>query len=182
MDGTSFGVDNLRNAVYGRDKMNLKIYDNVELKTELEELAAKGIHKGCTGLIFDIQADNCFVYFRNDKNYGDYACVNISKKYLDFWIEEPEENIINWERFKAGNKFKTEFKINPFNEFDWVEMLVEKEEYAEKGLHKGMLANVLFDYAIDDRLPVMYPDDNCCDVEVSVLIDDIKLHKRIKKG
>lgn len=161
--------------------MNLKIYDNVELNTEFEELAAKGIHKGCTGLIFDIQADNCFVYFRNDKNYGDYACVNISKKYLDFWIEEPEENIINWERFKAGNKFKTEFKVNPFNEFDWVEILFEKEEYAEKGLHKGMLANVLFDYAIDDRLTVMYPDDNCCDVEVSVLIDDIKLHRRIKK-
>lgn len=160
--------------------MNLKVYDNVELNTELEELAEKGIHKGYTGLIFEIKADMCFVYFRNRKNMGDYACANVNKKYLEFYRHEAKENIPNWERFKAGNKFKTEFKVNPFYESDWVEVLVEKEEYAQKGLRKGMLANVLFDYAVDDKLPVMFSDENYCDVEVSVNIKDIKLHRRIK--
>ncbi len=159
--------------------MKLNIYDNVELNVELAELSAKGIHKGCTGIILDVKADLCFVCFRNRKNIGDYACINVNRKYLEFYRREAEENIPDWERFKASGKFKQEFTINSFNEFDWVEILYEKDEYAKKGLHKGMLANVLFDYAIDDNLSVMFPDDDGYDVEVSVNIEDIKLHRRI---
>lgn len=147
-------------------------------QTELEELDEKGIHKGCTGLVLEIKADICFVYFRNRKNMGDYACANVDKKYLEFYRHEQEENIPNWEQFKASGKFKTEFKVNPFIEFDWVEVLVEKEEYAKKGLHKGMQANVLFDYAVDNMLPVMFSDAEGYDVETSVNIEDIKLHRR----
>lgn len=106
--------------------------------------------------------------------------MKTNKKYLEFYRHEAKENIPNWERFKASREFKTEFKMNPFYEFDWVEVLVEKDEYAKEGLHKGMLANVLFDYAVDDMLPVMFPDDDGYDVEVSVNIGDIKLHRRIK--
>lgn len=153
----------------------MKIYDNVELNTELEELAVRGIHKGCTGIIFEKKADICFVYFRNNKNRGDYACININQKYLDFWMKEPDEYIVNWERFKASGKFKTEFKINPFKEFDWVEVLVEKEEYAKEGLHKGMFANVAFNDAINDMLGVIFPGDDGRDREVEVHLDDIKL-------
>lgn len=159
--------------------MILKIYDNVKVNIEIEDLANRGIHKGCTGIILGKKADLCFVYFRNFKNYNDYACININQKYLDFWMNEPNENIVNWERFMLAGKFKTQFNVNPFYELDWVEVLVEKEEYAQKGLHKGMLANVLFDYAVDDMLPVMFSDKNCCDVEVAVNINDIKLHRRI---
>lgn len=155
--------------------MELKVYDNVKLNAELEELAAKGIHKGCSGLIVDKKADNCFVYFRNDKNYGDYACVNISRKYLDFWVKESKECIVNWERFKKSGKFKTEFKVNPYNEFDWIEVLVEKEEYAKEGLHKGTFANVAEKYAIHDKLTVIFPGDDGYDREVDVHLDDIKL-------
>lgn len=160
----------------------MKIYDNVILNCELEEFAAKGIHKGCTGIILGIEAYNCFVCFRNTKNYGDYACVNVNIKYLDFWMEEEKRNIPEWERFKAKRKLKTEFKVCPFNEADWVEVLAEKEEYAKRGLHKGMFANVLFDYAVHDMLPVMFPDDDGYDVEVSVHIDDIKLCRSAKQN
>lgn len=154
--------------------MELKIYDDIKLNTELTELAEKGIHNGCSGIILDIKADVCFVRFRNFKNYGDYACVNVNKKYLDFDCHVDKKYIPNWERFKASKKFKREFNVNPFNEFDWVEILVEKEEYAKEGLHKGMKANVLFNYAVDDMLPVMFSGEDGYDVEVSVNIKDMK--------
>ena len=44
-------------------------------------------------------------------------------------------------------------------EFDWVELIVEKEKYSKEGVHKGMRGNidsikgdsclVIFDYSID---------------------------------
>lgn len=107
------------------------------------------------------------------------ACITQPTRALLLIINLIEITIPDWERFKASGKFKQEFTINSFNEFDWVEILYEKDEYAKKGLHKGMLANVLFDYAIDDNLSVMFPDDDGYDVEVSVNIEDIKLHRRI---
>ena len=86
--------------------MKLKMYDNVKLNIELKDLAERGVHKGCTGIILEIKADDCFVRFRNRKNIGDYACVNINGKYLEFYRHEQEENIPNWERFKNSNKIK----------------------------------------------------------------------------
>ena len=44
---------------------------------ELEDLADRGIHKECTGLI-----------------------LNINSQYFDFWMKEERENIPNRERFK----------------------------------------------------------------------------------
>ena len=102
-------------------------------------MAAKGIHKGCTGLILDIKADICFVYFRNRKNMGDYACMNVNKKYLEVYRHEQDENIPNWEHFKkTGDLKKDSFKPQKFLEYDLVELIVEKEKYAKFGVHQGM--------------------------------------------
>ena len=160
----------------------MKKYDDVKLNTELEELAKKGIRKGETGIIFNVKTDMVLVCFLNSKNYGDYACCEVNSKYLDVCTYSYKKHIDDLEKLNKQGKLKTEFKVNPFYESDWVEVLVEKDEYAKKGLHKGMLANVLFDYAIDDMLPVMFSGDDCCDIEVSVNIDDIKLHERIKRN
>lgn len=161
--------------------MELKIYDNVELNTELEELAEKGIHKGCTGIILEKTADICFVYFRNFKNYGDYACININEKHLDFWIKEPQENIPNWERFKRTDKTnKDRFKPQKFIEYDLVELIVEKEEYAKEGVHKGAKGAVMENYCIDSKYCVIFTDYNTgYDIaDISVWEDDLILLKR----
>lgn len=153
----------------------MKIYDDVKLNTELEDLAERGIHKGCLGIVFEIKADGVWVVFFNKSNRGDYAYVKVNEQYLDVLDLKYGKDINGWEKFRSKTKLKTEFKINPYKEFDWVEILVEKKEYAKVGLHKGMLANVLFDYAIDDEIAVMFPGDDGYDVEVNVNLDDIKL-------
>lgn len=181
MDGASFGVDNLCNAVFGGSEMKLKIYDNVKLNTELEELTDKGIHKGCTGLILDIKADYCFVRFRNRKNVGDYACVNVNKMYLEFYRQEQEENIPNWERFKAtGDLTKSSFKPQKFLEYDLVELTVEKEKYAKFGVHKGMQGVVMENYCIDSEYYVIFTDESTAEdiADLCVHEDDLILIKR----
>ena len=161
--------------------MNLKIYDNIKLNTELDALSEKGIHKGCTGIIFDIKADNCFVYFRNFKNYDDYACVNINSKYLDYWMKEESENIPNWERFKAtGDLTKDSFKPQKFLEYDLVELTVEKEKYAKFGVHKGMRGVVMENYCIDSEYYVIFTDESTAEdiADLCVYEDDLILINR----
>lgn len=157
------------------------MYDNIFLNTELTELSEKGIHKGCSGIILDIKADICFVRFRNYKNYGDYACVNVNKKYLDFNCGEAEENIPNWERFKLSDKIKKDsFKPQKFLEFDLVELTVEKEKYAKEGVHKGAKGAVMENYCIDSKYYVIFTDYNTgYDIaDISVHEDDLILLKR----
>lgn len=161
--------------------MNLKIYDNIKLNTELDALSEKGIHKGCTGIIFDIKADNCFVYFRNFKNYDDYACVYIDQKYLDYWMKEESENIPNWDRFKAtGNLTKDSFKPQKFLEYDLVELTVEKEKYAKFGVHKGMRGVVMENYCIDSEYYVIFTDESTAEdiADLCVYEDDLILINR----
>lgn len=161
--------------------MNLKIYDNIKLNTELDDLSEKGIHKGCTGIILDKNADICFVRFRNTKNKGDYACININQKYLDFWIKEESENIPNWERFKVkGDLTKDSFKPQKFLEYDLVELTVEKEKYAKFGIHKGMRGVVMENYCIDSDYYVIFTDESTAEdiADLCVHEDDLILLKR----
>ena len=161
--------------------MKLKMYDNVKLNIEVKDLAERGVHKGCTGIFLEIKADDCFVRFRNRKNIGDYACVNINGKYLEFYRHEQEENIPNWERFKNSNKIKKDsFIPQKFIEFDLVELIAEKEKYANYGVHKGMQGVVMEDYCIDSEYYVIFTDESTAEdiADISVHEDDLILIKR----
>lgn len=165
--------------------MKLKMYDNVFLNIELEELAERGIHKGCSGIILDIKADICFVRFRNYKNYGDYACVTVNKKYLDFNCGEAEEDIPTWEKFKTSDKIKKgSFKPQKFLEYDLVELVVEKQKYAKYGVHKGMQGVVMEEKCIDSCYYVIFTDENTAEdiADISVHDDDLILINRVNKN
>lgn len=159
----------------------MKIYDNVILNTELAELREKGILKGCPGVIFDIKADICFVYFINRKNIGDYACVYVNKKYLDKLGHEPENRIASWEQLKKSDKIKKDkCKPQKFLEYDRVELVVEEEKYAKFGVHKGMQGVVMENYCIGSEYLVVFDDDDTGEeiADISVHEDDLILIRR----
>lgn len=159
----------------------MRIYDNVILNTELEELSEKGIHKGCSGLILDIKFEICFVYFRNFENIGDYACVYVNKKYLDKFDHEPEDHISTWEKFKNSDEIKKDrFKPRKFYEYDLVEVTVEKEKYAKHGVHKGMQGVIMLPECINSEYYVIFTDKTTAEdiADISVHEDDLKLIRR----
>lgn len=139
----------------------MKIYDDVELNTELEELAEKGIHKGETGIVFEIKADSVRVLFLNSKNYGDYAYVKVNKQYLNVLDLKYGKDIDGWEKFKATRDLKKDsFRPQKFIEYDYVELAVEKEKYAKEGVHKGARGAVMENYCIDSEYYVIFTDES----------------------
>lgn len=159
----------------------MKIYDNVMLNTEMEELSERGIHKGCFGLILDIKADMCFVRFRNRENIGDYACVSVNKKYLDVYNHEPKDHIPAWEKFKASDKIKKDrFKPRKFYEYDLVEVMVEKEQYAKYGVHRGMQGVIMRSECSSSEYYVIFTDETTAEdiADIDIHEDDLKLIRR----
>ena len=55
----------------------MKIWDNVILTSEIDNLSKKGIHKGIEGTVVSINGEICTVWFSNPKNYGEYAFAKI---------------------------------------------------------------------------------------------------------
>ena len=60
----------------------MKIWDNVILTSEIDNLSKKGIHKGIDGTVVSINGEICTVWFSNPKNYGEYAFAKIDVKFL----------------------------------------------------------------------------------------------------
>lgn len=129
-------------------------YQFVELNTELEYLAKKGIHKGCTGKTLDISKNTAIVNFYNPKNHGDYAIAFVDIKYLKTNNTLTKKQIEDTINFFSDHKKLEKTKFSPtanFKEHDTVELLVEKEKFAKEGVHKGMRGTIFSDYAINGK-------------------------------
>ena len=159
----------------------MEVYDNVILNTNLNDLSERGIRKGCTGVVLEIDENGCFVRFRNRENIGDYACVYVNEQYLDKFDHEPENHIPTWEKFKKTNGIKKDsFQPRKFFENDVVEVAVEKEQYAKLGVHKGMQGIIMLPECICGNYYVVFSDENTVDdiADITVHEDDLILIKR----
>ena len=159
----------------------MKVLEDVKLNEELEELAQRGIHKGYEGTIAKINGDIYTVWFFNPNNRGEFAFAEVNKKYLiPDKIVYPERLLLEMEEFFANvkmdfNKCLTECDVK---EYDKVELLVEKPQYAFEGVHKGAQGCVLFPYAIDGKWGILFYNvgkNNDQEVELNVHREDFKI-------
>lgn len=155
----------------------MKVYDNVELIEEVEELAQKGIHKGYDGLIVEINGDIYTVCFYNSYNFGESAYAKVNKKYLAFVCRAEERIIQEMEEFFPNEKidFNKSLTECDVKEYDVVQLIVEKPQYAMEGVHKGAYGCVQFPYAIDGKWCILFSnvgENNAHDEEVCVARED----------
>ena len=158
----------------------MRVYDNIKLIEEVEELAQRGIHKGYDGLITEIDGDIYTVCFYNSYNFGESAYAKVNKKYLAFVCRAEERTIQEMEEFFPNvkmdfNKSLTECDVK---EYDKVELLVEKSKYAFEGVHKGAYGCVLFPYAIEGKWGILFynvGENNDQEVELNVNREDFKI-------
>ncbi len=138
----------------------MRLYDNVKLTEELEDLAKKGIHKGYLGIVVKIDVDIFTVCFYNKYNFGESAYAKVNKKYLKFILRADDNDISEFaEHFKNVNMEKhTSLTECDVKEYDVVELIVEKPEYAIEGVHKGDRGCVISTYAIHNCWEIIFSE------------------------
>ena len=158
-----------------------ELYDYVLLNTELEELSGRGIHKGCRGAIAQYGEDKSLVLFFNKKDIGDYAFAWVSDEDLDYSGKYPEWLLTDFIKFIKTHDpaKKLSFSKTELQEYDYVELMVEREEYADEGVHKGMCGTILNPEKIRGCWQVYFSDETGADfAAVPVREEDLKLIKR----
>jgi hypothetical protein len=138
----------------------MKLYDNVKLTEELEDLACKGIHKGYSGLVVKCDDDIFTVGFFNPTNFGEIAYAKVKKEFLVFSSRAQERIIKEMEEFFPNVNMEkyTSLSECDVKEYDVVELIVEKPEYAMEGVHKGDRGCVISTYAINDEWLIIFSE------------------------
>lgn len=132
-------------------------YDLVELIDDDEILRGQNILRGCNGTIVAKLAGNIFrVVFFNKKNEGEYAIAEVSGAKLKKVGNFPKSMIGELNSFLNNESIykHTAFTDIALHEYDKVELVVEKEKYANCGVHKGDTGCVVSSYAIDNEVEV----------------------------
>ena len=155
-------------------------YKLVKINNPKEEYKKLGLSKDSLGLLLNEKNSQCLIMFFNNVNQGDYLVLVVNRSDLDITdmvlpsnlCAELEEYIEN-NADKISNK--TNFEVNPFNECDQVELIVEKEKYLKFGIHKGDKGIIASNKATKNKILVDFGNaTEDFDGFISVDFEDIK--------
>lgn len=151
----------------------MRLYDNVILIKEVDELSKKGIHKDYDGVIVKMDGDVYTVCFYNSYNHGESAYAKVHKRHLAFTMRDSDHIIREMEGFFPNVDMEKHTRLTECDvkEYDVVELLVEKDEYAIEGVHKGTYGTVLFPYAIENKWDILFFNVGDDQHEVELCVD-----------
>lgn len=158
----------------------MKKSDLVKLKND--NYKSHNLTKDMHGIVIKTNYDNADVLFFNPHNVGDYVIVNIRKEDLESEKEklpaELEKELLS-ESDALKSRAKSVLVPVVINEYDMVELLVEKERYAKFGVHKGDVGRVMDNNAIQNYIEVDFSgidkNGNYYGDCISVKINDLKV-------
>ena len=159
----------------------MKQFDVIRLVNEQPYLK-NNLRKDDSGVVLKIEKSNCIVRFVNESNEFDYAVVKVNKSdvILDGYKlpqSIKEDYVENLEKLLND---KDRLNRVPMEDYDEVEVIVEKEEYAKAGVHKGEIGYVMDFKAVDNHLLVDFPylPEEYWDDALCVDYRDLKILRR----
>ena len=155
-------------------------YEIVKLKNLKEEYVKLGLSKDSLGLLLNEKNSQCLIMFFNNVNQGDYLMLVMSE--TDLIITDmvlPNNLCSELEDYIENNAdkiaSKTNFEELPFNECDYVELIVEKEKYSKYGLRKGDRGIIASNKATKNKILVDFSNETeDFDGFISVDFEDVK--------
>ena len=155
-------------------------YKIIKLKNLKDEYKKLGLSKDSLGLLLNEKNSQCIIMFFNNVNQGDYLVHVMSE--TDLIITDmvlPNNLCSELEEYIENNAdkiaSKTNFEDIPFNECDYVELIVEKEKYSKYGLHKGDRGIIASNKATKNKILVDFGKEaEDFDGFISVDFEDVK--------
>lgn len=142
----------------------MKQYESVTLKCEGNALREKGIEAGTIGvLILQIaSSDQWIVMFFNAKNEGDYAIATVSESDLILLGTLSETVVSEIKEIANRSDFFEHISFSPvrLQEYDMVELIVDRPKYEKEGVTKGMRGCVMSDHAIKGCRQIIFSEEN----------------------
>ena len=155
-------------------------YKIVKLKNLKEDYKKIGLDNSSLGLLLNEKNSQCLIMFFNNDNQGDYLVLVMSKADLEITDMVLPNNLCSeLEEYIENNAdkiaSKTNFEELPFNECDYVELIVEKEKYSKYGLRKGDRGIIASNKATKNKILVDFGKEaEDFDGFVSVDFEDVK--------
>lgn len=136
----------------------MKIFDEIELRYDVPELAESGVCRGCTGDVIEVFDNKCKVIFYAPRIYGDYVIAIVDEDALSYKSHMDERLIEGFKKFveTIDESKHTCFLNDDVHEYDVVQLMVEKEEYAKHGVHRGMTGTVMMDVSYYNKWYVIF--------------------------
>lgn len=137
-------------------------YDHIILKNENDMLGKRGIHKNYRGEVVEVKGDKLKILFDHPRIHGNYAFawVNESDVEFDYRDSEYAMQLTDELLSKTDETKHTTLIEADVYEYDWVQIIVEKEEYAKYGVHKGMEGCVLMPDSYDNTWYVEFSKED----------------------
>ena len=168
----------------------MKKNEIVKLKTLKTEYEKFNINLEAYGIILSNEKGVSKVLFLNNKIVGDYVIATIRDTDLKKFNEKLPDKVLseidiyikeNIEKLET----KTAFLDLPFNEYDTVQLIVEKDRYSKFGIHKGEIGVIAENYAVKKDVLVDFTGINSIKEVYGACItvnkDDLKLIKKNKE-
>lgn len=161
-------------------------YDKVGLKELTKEHMSCGFDDRVFGDVIEVNNGIAKVIFYNTKNYGDGIVREERIEDLEF-LNRPTEykmiELLDGVFSKISSSKKERFSVNQFNEYDYVELVEDRNVYSEYGLGKGSRGHILADHAVDGKILVEFigVSDKMLEETMGLLTVDIDDLKKVEK-
>ena len=136
----------------------------VELIGGRESLREKGIEPGASGVLIAPVAgtESWIAVFFNPACEGDYAVTVVEERELKLLGRLPDEAVTEWKAIAERPEFfgHTAFIKLKFKEYDRVELVRDRPEYAREGVTRGMRGCVMGAAAVRGRRQVIFSEEN----------------------
>lgn len=139
-------------------------YESVKLKCEVNDLRKKGIEAGTVGVLISqiASSDQWIVMFFNAKNEGNYAVATVSESDLIVLGTLPAMVVAETKEIANRSDFFEHTSFSPirFQEYDMVELTVDRPKYKKEGVTKGMHGCVMSNHAIEGCYQIVFSEEN----------------------
>lgn len=153
----------------------------IQLNKDFIPTATININNCGGGVLLQQNEDKSKVLLFNKNNLGDYAIIEIANNQYDIIDDFSASNQLEIKKLEQMiiNSNKTEFKLSTFKEYDEVELIEDKPQYAKMGVTKGMHGVIMQPYAVKGYWFVIFSEDGTGRDIASIAVNekDIKLCK-----